>query len=92
KLQKVLGKKVELVEYAEDLPTFVRNLFKPVEVSDLHVDEGTGKVDVFIRRKNDLGFAIGKGGANVEKARILLRRFFHQDIGEVIWGGVGDGK
>jgi N utilization substance protein A len=85
KMQKVLGKKIEMVEYSEDLRIFLENIFKPAEVSDLHIHEDSGKVDVYIRRKADLGLAIGKGGANVEKARILLKRFFHRDIGDVVF-------
>jgi N utilization substance protein A len=84
KLQKVLGKKIEMVEYSENLRTFIENVFKPAEVSDIRIHEDTGKVDVYIRRKSDLGIAIGKGGATVEKARILLRRFFHRDVGDVL--------
>jgi N utilization substance protein A len=89
KLQKALGKKIEMVEYAEDLRTFIENVFKPAEVSDIRIREDTGTVDVFIRRKTDLGIAIGKGGSTVDKARILLKRFFHRDIGDVLVFGGG---
>jgi N utilization substance protein A len=93
KLQKALGKKIEMVEYSENLRTFIENVFKPAEVSDIRIHEDTGKVDVCIRRKSDLGIAIGKGGATVEKARMLLRRFFQRDIGDVLvyGGGAGEG-
>ncbi|MDD1679195.1 MAG: NusA-like transcription termination signal-binding factor [Methanomicrobiales archaeon] len=87
KLQKALGKKIEMVEYADDLRTFIENVFKPAEISNIGVREDSKTVDVFVRRKADLGIAIGKGGANIEKARILLRRFFHQDIGDVSASG-----
>jgi N utilization substance protein A len=91
-LHKVLGKKIEMVEYSENLRIFLENIFRPIEMSDIRIHEDSGKVDIFIRRKNDLGIAIGKGGANVEKARILLKRFFHRDIGEISWGGASDGE
>jgi N utilization substance protein A len=84
KLQRALGKKIEMVEYSEDLRAFIENIFKPAEVSDIRMREDIGKVDVYIRRKADLGIAIGKGGATVEKARLLLKRFFHHDVGEVL--------
>jgi N utilization substance protein A len=84
KLQRALGKKIEMVEYSEDLRTFIENIFKPAEVSDIRIQENTGAVDVCIRRKADLGMAIGKGGATIEKARMLLKRFFHRDIGDVM--------
>jgi NusA family KH domain protein, archaeal len=88
KLQKVLGKKIEMVEYSEDMRTFILNIFKPAEVSGIRIHEDSRVVDICIRRKADLGIAIGKGGATVEKARILLKRFFHREIGDVkVYGG-----
>lgn len=89
-LQKVLGKKVEMVEYSDDLRPFIRNIFKPAEIADIRVREDTGRVDVYVQRRNELGIAIGKGGVNIEKARILVKRFFQKDIGEVSWGGEND--
>ncbi len=92
KLQKVLGKKVEMVEYSEDLRTFVANIFRPAEVADLRIDEQTGTVDVFLVKKSDLGIAIGRGGSGVEKARILLKRFFFLEMGKITWLGEQDGS
>jgi N utilization substance protein A len=41
-------------------------------------------VNVFVRQRSDLGIAIGKAGCNIEKARILCRRFCGFEIGEVL--------
>ncbi|MDG6257813.1 MAG: NusA-like transcription termination signal-binding factor [Methanomicrobiaceae archaeon] len=84
KMQRVLGKRIEMVEEASEPESFIANIFKPVEVGGLKKDETTGKRDVIIRKKADLGIAIGKGGANIEKARILSRRCFGIDIGEIV--------
>jgi N utilization substance protein A len=84
KMQRVLGKRIEMVEEAPDPASFVANILKPVEVGGLKKDESTGKYDIIIRKKSDLGIAIGKGGANIEKARVLGKRFFGIDIGEII--------
>lgn len=84
KMQKVLGKRIEMVEEASEPESFVTNILKPVDVRGLQKDEQSGKHDIIIRKKSDLGIAIGKGGANVEKARILSKRFFGIDIGEII--------
>lgn len=83
KMQKVLGKRIEMVEEATEPEAFVANILKPVEVVGLKQEERSGKHDIVIRKKSDLGIAIGKGGANVEKARILSKRFFGIDIGEI---------
>jgi N utilization substance protein A len=37
-----------------------------------------------VRKKSDLGIAIGKGGSNIEKARILMKRFLGEEMGEVL--------
>lgn len=91
KLQKVLGKKVEMVEYSEDLKVFAANLFRPADVANLKFHEETRIIDVFIQKKSDVGIAIGRGGAGVEKARILLRRFFQVEMGEITWAGGENG-
>jgi len=84
KMQRVLGKRIEMVEEAPEPASFITHILKPVEVGGLRKDETTGKYDIIIRKKGDLGIAIGKGGANIEKARLLSKRFFGIDIGEII--------
>ena len=84
RLQNVLGKRIEMVEYAETPESFVMNIFKPADVSGIERPAENGPINVFVRKKNDLGIAIGKGGCNIEKARLLTRRFFGYDVGEVL--------
>jgi N utilization substance protein A len=87
KMQKVLGKRIEMVEEADSKDEFIRNILKPAEVSGVKIDESTGKMTVFVKNPADLGIAIGKGGANVEKARILMQRIYKQEIGEILPAG-----
>lgn len=82
KLQKVLGRRIEMVEHDEDICSFVSNVLKPAVVKDLCEDEG-GSVMISVVSRSDLGIAIGKGGCNVEKARILIQRYFGKSIGEI---------
>jgi N utilization substance protein A len=84
RLQNVLGKRVEMVEYSENRDEFVTNIFKPAEVDRVEQDSATGQLNVYVTRKSDLGIAIGKGGCNIEKARLLTRRFYNLEIGEVL--------
>lgn len=84
RLQNVLGKRIEMVEYAEKPEEFVANIFKPAEVTGIEGGGGDGPVNVFVRQRSDLGIAIGKAGCNIEKARILCRRFCGFEIGEVL--------
>jgi len=86
KMQKVLGRRIEMVEYAQEPGEFVKNIFKPAEV--VSVDSaGAGPINVYIGKKNDLGIAIGKGGCTIEKARLLMSRFFDLELGEILLAG-----
>jgi N utilization substance protein A len=87
-MQKVLGKKIEMVEYSENPTEFMQNMFRPAVLSRV-TEEEDGKVNIIIGKKGDLGIAIGRGGANVEKARLLFRRFFGKELGEILASGDG---
>ena len=84
RLQNVLGKRIEMVEYAEIPDAFIANIFKPAEVVGIERAGENGPVNVLVNKKSDLGIAIGKAGCNIEKARILCRRFHGLEIGEVL--------
>ncbi|MDD1718459.1 MAG: NusA-like transcription termination signal-binding factor [Methanoregulaceae archaeon] len=87
RMQNVLGKRIEMVEYAEEPGEFVANIFKPAEVSRISVDGQEPRIAVFLKKKADLGIAIGKAGCNIEKGRLLMRRFFGLEIGEILVDG-----
>jgi N utilization substance protein A len=84
RMQSVLGKRIEMVEYSEDFPELVTNIFKPAEVVKIEKDTDSGQIQVFVKKRSDLGIAIGKGGCTIEKARILARRFSGAEIGDVL--------
>ena len=84
KMQRVLGKRVEMVEYSPEIERFTKNVFKPAEVTGVERRDD-GKITVYIS-KGDLGIAIGKGGCTIEKARNLLSRYFDAELGEVLAG------
>jgi len=86
RMQNVLGKRIEMVESAEDPESFIRNIFRPAEIEKISGLSGESPVTVYLKKRGDLGIAIGRGGCNIEKARVLLKRFFGYDIGEVLSG------
>lgn len=79
KLSRVLGKRVEMVEFDEEPRVFIGNMFKPAEVSLVFFDE-ENIVRVFVKQKGNLGLAIGKNGSTIEKAKLLTARFFNRMI------------
>jgi N utilization substance protein A len=90
RMQNVLGKRIEMVECARDLEDFIVNIFRPAEVSKVRKESDGSCIDVVLKKKNDLGIAIGKGGCNIEKARVLIKRFFGTDLREVLFEGEQD--
>jgi N utilization substance protein A len=87
RMQNVLGKRIEMVEYAGERDEFIANIFRPVEISRIEKDASTGELTITLAKKSDLGTAIGKRGSNIEKARLLLRKFWGEEIGELRWEG-----
>ncbi|MDD1709057.1 MAG: NusA-like transcription termination signal-binding factor [Methanoregulaceae archaeon] len=83
RMQNVLGKRIEMVEYSEDQNEFIANIFRPVEITKVEKDPDSNTVIVSIQKKSDLGTAIGKKGANIEKARLLMRKFWGVELGDL---------
>jgi len=86
KLQKLLGTRIEMVEYAREPVDLIRNIFQPVPV-EMVKDPSDGSITVRVQRKADLGIAIGRNGANAEKARLLIRRFLGTELREITAAG-----
>ena len=80
-LKRMISKDVELVEYADDLSTFIRHSFAPARVNEIRItDKPNGKkMVVAMVDSKDKGIAIGKNGRNAEKTRFLVKRYFDVD-------------
>jgi len=87
RLEKVLGRKVEMVEFADKMESFLENIFKPAKITSVECDDQTKCVNTIVDTRSDVGIAIGKGGCTIEKARMLIRRFYNYEVGEVITRG-----
>lgn len=78
KIEKAVGKPVELVEWSGDPKQFVMNSLNPLLIREVRIAEqpdGSKKVTVIVDRKN-MGAVLGIGGRNVERARLLAKRHF----------------
>ncbi len=78
RLSKILGKRVEVIEYADNLEDLVRNIFLPARVlSTRLVTSLNGKKVLYVAvDPKDKGVAIGKDGRNVAKAKLVLKRYY----------------
>ena len=78
-LEKMTGKKHEIIEYSEDPVQFIKNALKPAMVREVRVTERTDgkKIAVVTVNPKDKGIAIGKNGKNAERLRFLAKRYFN---------------
>ncbi len=86
RLSKILGKRVEVVEWADNLEDFARNLFLPARVlgtSLIKLKDGKKVLHVRVNPE-DKGLAIGKGGKNVNKVKTILKRYFDIDVVSIL--------
>ncbi|HII76803.1 MAG TPA: NusA-like transcription termination signal-binding factor [Methanolinea sp.] len=75
KAMDVMGKKIEVVEYANNPEQFLRNCFLPAKVTAVDFEgEGDSQVAHVEVRDEDRGLAIGKEGKNIFKAKKLAQR------------------
>ncbi len=83
RLQKTLGKRVEMVEEGGSPAEMIANAMRPAAISRIDFDEESRIAVIFLKKRSDVGVAIGKGGANIEKARLLCRRYYRMEIRDV---------
>ncbi|MBI4362274.1 MAG: NusA-like transcription termination signal-binding factor [Euryarchaeota archaeon] len=82
RLERGLGKKIRMVEYSPDPATFLANLFHPLQVRQVTLQErGDRRAAVVQVDAQEKGLAIGKAGKNIERVRLLARR--HHNLDEV---------
>jgi N utilization substance protein A len=77
-LERMTGKKHEIIEYSEDPVQFIKNALKPAQVREVRITEKTDgkKMAVVTINPKDKGVAIGKNGKNAERLRFLAKRYF----------------
>ena len=78
RVEEVLRKEVEIVEYSESPEDFVKNTLAPARIKSVKIAEKKEghKVAVVTVEPKDRGLAIGKNGKNVARARLLSSRHF----------------
>ncbi len=76
-LRESLGKDIDVVEYSDSLEEMVKNLFPGVRIKKIIVrGRGDGKIVEVRVDEKDKGAAIGRGGRNVKRARLVLNKLF----------------
>jgi N utilization substance protein A len=78
-LQNVINKKIELVEHSENPTDFVKNIFNSNIIQEIRINDrmdGT-KIVLVVADAKKKGLVVGKDGRNVDKARLLAKRYFN---------------
>jgi len=82
-LEKMTGKKHEIIEFSDDPARFIKNALRPARLREIRITQRTDgrKIAVVSVEPRDKGIAIGKNGKNAERIRFLAKRYF--DISNV---------
>ncbi|RJS77076.1 NusA-like transcription termination signal-binding factor [Candidatus Bathyarchaeota archaeon] len=77
-LERMTGKKHEIIEYSDDPAQFIKNALKPAAVREVRITERPDGRTIAVVNVNprDKGVAIGKNGRNAERLRFLAKRYF----------------
>jgi N utilization substance protein A len=77
-LEKMTGKKHEVIEHSESPAQFIKNALKPAKVNEIRIAERPDGKTIAVVSVNpkDKGVAIGKNGRNAERIRFLAKRYF----------------
>jgi len=77
-LEKMTGKKHEIIEHSESPAQFIKNALKPAQVKEIRITQRPNGKTIAVVSVNprDKGVAIGKNGRNAERIRFLAKRYF----------------
>jgi N utilization substance protein A len=71
-IRELRGEKIDIVQYSDDVQTFVSNSLNPAKVNRVHVVDSENKVLEVVVDDEQLSLAIGKKGQNVRLASRLV--------------------
>lgn len=82
RLRENLGKDVVLIGFAADREAFVKNVFHKFKVESVEWEDRNGDIIAHVKLpQEEKGKAIGKGGKNIQLARMLMKR--HHQVADV---------
>jgi N utilization substance protein A len=79
KIERVLKRKIKIVEFNPDLLIFIQNIFFPLKVKEIKEEEGV--VIITPPDSTTRGYFIGKGASNLRSTEEIVKRYF--DLEEI---------
>lgn len=77
-LERMTGKKHEIIEFSDNPAQFIKNALKPAKLQEIRISERPNgqTIAVVSVEPRDKGIAIGRNGKNAERIRFLAKRYF----------------
>lgn len=84
KLKELIGRDVEVVEIGDTPEELIRNSLYPARVLAIKITKlpNSGRIAIATVHPDDKAIAIGKQGRNINRAKLLAKRYF--DIDKVV--------
>ncbi len=78
KLKELTGKDIEVVEYGETPEELIKNSLYPARVISVKITKlpNNGNIAIATVHNEDKAVAIGKQGRNINRAKLLAKRYF----------------
>ena len=78
RLNRIMGKKIKVIGYSEDLGVFVKNVIDPLKVDEVEVEGG--KVVLKVKDVSVKGKIIGRNGKNLKFLNELVKMYFNKKV------------
>ena len=78
KMEKLLNRKIKIIEFNDDVLKFVKNVIAPLKVEEVVMEEE--KVVIKDPDKKKKGIIIGREASNLNKYKAIVNRYFDVDI------------
>jgi N utilization substance protein A len=76
KIERVIKKKVRVIEFNPLLLSFIQNVFFPLKVKEIKLESGI--VTIIPPDSKTRGYFIGKGAINLRNAEFIVKRYFKE--------------
>ncbi len=73
-LERKFNKKIKIIEYNNNIKTFIKNLIKPIEVKKIEIEDGN--VTINIPGIKEKGQIIGRDRKNIEEFKKFVSKYF----------------
>jgi NusA-like KH domain protein len=73
-LEQALNRRVRIIAYASDLPTFIQNVIRPLQIADMGIEAGIVTLQAADNRSRSL--LIGRAAQHLRTFEAIIQRFF----------------